>query len=88
VKSALLRTVATVSAYLVAAALGAAVGALFFYVVFFFPSWFMKEDILLLWGWVGTPMGIVGGVAIFLMVAKRLGNWLAQRLKAHVQPEA
>jgi hypothetical protein len=57
--------------YLVAAAIGFAVGGAVFYVVFFFPSWFMGEDILLAWGWVGTPLGLLVGVASGVAAARR-----------------
>ena len=87
-KNVISRILGTTVAYVIAGALGIALGALFFYVVFFFPSWFMKENVLLLWGWVGTPVGFIGGVAIFLAVMKRGGRYLAKRFNAHVQPEA
>ena len=88
VKNVIFRILGTTVAYGIAGALGIALGALFFYVVFFLPSWFMKEDILLLWGWVGTPVGLIGGVAIFLTATKRGGRYLAQRFNTQVQPEA
>jgi|GEM_PF-6451006 len=86
-KNVLLTILGTTFAYLSAGALGIALGGVLFYVVFFFPSWFMDKDILLLWGWFGTPLGFVGGVAIFLTVLKHLGRYLAWRLKPHAQPK-
>ena len=80
----ILRVLGTTVCYGIAGALGIALGALFFYVVFFFPSWFTKEDILLLWGWIGTPVGFIGGVAIFLATTKRGGRYFAQRFNTHV----
>jgi len=87
-KNVIFRILGTTVAYVIAGALGIALGALFFYLLFFLPSWFMKENVLLLWGWVGTPVGLFGGVAIFLTALKRGGRYLAQRFNTHVQPEA
>jgi hypothetical protein len=80
-KTRLLRRVAALVAYLLAAMLGAMLGGMFFYVAFFFPTWFMRADLLLLWGWFGTPIGVVGGTALFLATTQRSGAHLARRFE-------
>lgn len=66
-------------AAIVAAAIGAACGLGVFLLVLFFPAFFTREDVMLLWGWFGTPLGLVFGFAAFLvgqkLATKVIGRW-------------
>jgi hypothetical protein len=75
------RTVATSAlAYSLSGALGACVGAAVFYVLFFFPTWIWNPDVMLLWGWFGTPLGAVCGVICFVRITDVLGRKLVNHL--------
>lgn len=67
----------TLLAYGTACLAGVVVRGAFFWVLFFWPSWCMEVDILLLWGWIGMPIGLVGAVACVLWGTGRLGRNLA-----------
>ena len=72
----------SVLAYSLSAVLGACVGAAVFYVLFFFPTWIWNPDVMLLWGWFGTPLGVVAGLACFVRVTRVLGRKLVLRINS------
>jgi hypothetical protein len=65
---------------LVAIMYGAAQAAGFFLGIFYFPLLFTTSDFLLLWGWIGTPLGLIFGAIAFVKGASSAESFLRKRL--------
>ena len=55
--------------------LSVALGAGLFAIIFFGPAWVSgNHDILLAWGWIGTPLGFLAGFGLFALGVRDFPN--------------
>jgi hypothetical protein len=57
-----------------------------FIVIFYVPAWITGSgEVLLAWGWIGTPIGFLAAIAVFAIASSKVAEFLYGRLGGDVQ---
>jgi hypothetical protein len=59
---------------------GAALAVGFFLGIFFFPVLFSESNIMVVWGWIGMPLGLVFGTIAFFKGVFSARSFLRRRV--------